>query len=254
MYGRVATGFRAPSIQARNAAFGGAVTTATSETIISYEIGYKADLSDQFRLNAAVFYYDVDDMQLTAVGGGGNFTTLLNADNGTGAGLEFDIDWLATDNLTLSGGFGYNDTSINDSTLGVAPGAAVTILDPIDANGNALIDGNPFQHAPDWTLNVELAYDYPLSSGNSLFFFTDWKFKGDTNEFLYESIEFQFDTQYEGGLRAGYRNDRHNYEIALFGRNITDEENPIGGIDFSNLTSYVNEPQIWGLEASINFD
>ena len=254
VYGRVATGFRAPSIQARNAAFGGPVTIADSETIISYEIGYKADLSDQFRLNAAVFYYDVDDMQLTAVGGGGNFTTLLNADSGTGAGLEFEIDWLATDNLTLSGGFGYNDTSINDSTLGVTPGAAVTVLDPIDANGNALIDGNPFQHAPDWTLNVELAYDYPLSSGNSLFFFTDWRFKGATNEFLYESIEFQFDTQYEGGLRAGYRNDRHNYEIALFGRNITDEENPIGGIDFSNLTSYVNEPQIWGIEASINFD
>jgi iron complex outermembrane receptor protein len=254
VYGRIATGFRAPSIQARNAAFGGPVTTATSETIISYEIGYKADLSDQFRLNAAVFYYDVDDMQLTAIGGGGNFTTLLNADSGTGAGFEIDVDWLATDNLMLSGGFGYNDTSINDSILAVTPGAAVTVLDPIDGNGNALIDGNPFQHAPDWTLNLELAYDYPLSSGNSLFFFTDWKFKGDTNEFLYESVEFQYDMQFEGGLRAGYRNNTHNYEVALFGRNITDEENPIGGIDFSNLTSYVNEPQIWGIEASISFD
>ena len=255
IYGRIATGFRAPSIQARNAAFGGPVTTATSETIISYEIGYKADLSDQFRLNAAVFYYDVDDMQLTAVGGGSNSITLLNADSGTGAGFEIDVDWLATDNLTLSGGFGYADTSINDSALAITPGiGAITVLDPIDGNGNALIDGNPFQHAPDWTMNLELAYDYPLAGGNSLFFFTDWKFKGDTNEFLYESVEFQFDTQFEGGLRAGYRNNEHNYEIALFGRNITDEENPIGGIDFSNTTSYVNEPQIWGIEASISFD
>lgn len=254
LYGRIAAGFRAPSIQARNAAFGGPVTTATSETILSYEVGYKADISDRVRLNAAVFFYDIDDMQLTAIGGGGNFTTLLNAAGASGTGVELDIEFLATDNLILSGGFGYNDTEIEDPTLSVTPGiGAATVLDPIDANGNAIIDGNPFQHAPEWTLNVELSYVQPLASGNEIFFFTDWRFKGETNDFLYESVEFIFDTQHEGGLRLGYRNTENDWEIALFGRNITDEENPIGGIDFSNTTSYVNEPQIWGVEATLNF-
>ena len=254
VYGRIAAGFRAPSIQARNAAFGGPVTTATSETIQSYEFGYKADISDRIRLNAAVFYYEIDDMQLTAIGGAGNFTTLLNAKTGTGTGVEFDIDFVVNENLILTGGFGYADTEIEDPALSITPGiGGATILDPINADGNAIIDGNPFQHAPEWTLNAELSYIYPTANGNEIFFFTDWKFKGDTNDFLYESVEFDFDSQFEGGLRFGYRNNEHNYEIALFGRNITDEENPIGGIDFSNQTSYVNEPAIWGIEGVLNF-
>jgi len=252
-YARVASGFRAPSIQARNAAFGGPVTIATSETILSFEVGYKAYISDRTRFNAAFFTYEIDDMQLTAIGGAGNFTTLLNADTGTGIGVEFDVDFAATENVILGGGFGYNDTEIEDSTLSIAPCFACTITDPLDANGNAIIDGNPFQHAPEWTLNADLTWLIPLSSGNELFLFTDWKAKGTTNEFLYESIEFEFDTQYEGGLRLGYRSNINDWEIALFGRNITDEENPIGGIDFNNNTSYVNEPRIIGVEGTFNF-
>ena len=256
VYARVASGFRAPSIQSRNAAFDLPVTTADSETIMSYEIGYKADLLDRrIRLNTAAFYYEIDDMQLTAIGGAGNFTTLLNAEEGIGYGIEFDIDFAVTEQLILSGGFGYNKTELNDDNLAVAPcgSGACTILDPQDADGHALIDGNPFQHSPEWTMNLELSYTQPLTDNTELFFFTDWKIKGETNEFLYESIEFDFDTQFEGGARAGYRNNTRNLEVALFARNITDEDNPIGGIDFNNNTSYVNEPRIWGVEATYSF-
>jgi iron complex outermembrane receptor protein len=34
----------------------------------------------------------------------------------------------------------------------------------------------------------------------------------------------------------------------LFGRNIKNKEAIIGGIDFDNLTGYVNEPRIWGVQ------
>ena len=80
---------------------------------MSYEIGYKA-LFEQVRLNVAAFYYEVDDMQLVAVGGDANATTLLNADEGVGYGVEFDVDIALTDNMILSGGFGYNKTELND--------------------------------------------------------------------------------------------------------------------------------------------
>jgi len=229
------------------------VTTATSETILSLEAGYKAYLAERVWLNAAAFAYEIDDMQLTAIGGAGNFTTLLNADKGSGFGVEFDLDFAASENVIIGAGFGYNDTEIEDDTLSIAPCALCTITDPFDMNGNAIIDGNPFQHAPEWTANADLTWLIPLASGNELFLFTDWKAKGETNEFLYESIEFKFDTQFEGGLRLGYRDNANNWEIALFGRNITDEENPIGGIDFSNNTSYVNEPRIFGIEGTFNF-
>ena len=253
LYARAASGFRAQTIQDR-LQDDPTVTTADSETINSFEVGYKA-LWDRVRLNAAAFYYAVDDMQLVAVGGADNSTRLLNADRGTGAGVEVEVEYAVTDNLIFSAGFGSADTRIKQSGLATAPcgSGLCTILDPIDANGNAVIDGNSFQHAPEWTLNFEIDYTAPLSSGDEIYVYTDWKFKGETQDFLYESIEYTFDTQFEGGLRAGYRSTANNYEIGIFARNITDEDNVIGGIDFANLLAYVNQPRVVGVEASFRF-
>jgi iron complex outermembrane receptor protein len=236
VYGRVTSGFRAQTVQDR-LEDDLTATTADSETILSYEFGFKT-VTDRFRLNTAAFYYVVDDMQLVVVGGADNSTTLLNADEGVGYGIELELDYAVTENLILSGGFGYNKTEINDSDLAVAPGAMVTPLDPLDQFDDAIIDGNPFQHAPKWTFNFELDYRRTLNSGSEFYFFTDWKVKGETNE---------------GGLRAGLRNAEGNFEIGVFGRNITDEDNPLGGIDFANNLGYVNQPRVVGVEASYSF-
>ena len=41
---------------------------------MSIEAGFKTQLADdRVRLNAAVYKYKMDDQQLSAVGGGGNF-------------------------------------------------------------------------------------------------------------------------------------------------------------------------------------
>ena len=55
-----------------------------------------------------------------------------------------------------------------------------------------------------------------------------------------------------GGLRAGYRLD-NGMDFALVGRNITDEVVVEGGINFLNLTAFVNEPAYWGLEFRTRF-
>ena len=253
MYVRAASGFRAQTIQDR-LQDDPDITTADSETIHSFEIGYKA-LWDRARLNAAAFYYVIDDMQLVAVGGADNSTRLLNADRGTGAGVEIEVEYAVTDNLIFSAGFGSADTKIKQEGLATAPcgSGLCTILDPIDANGNAVIDGNSFQHAPEWSLNFEIDYTVPLENGDEMYVYTDWKFKGETQDFLYQSIEYTFDTQFEGGLRAGYRSSANNYEVGIFARNITDEDNVIGGIDFANLLAYVNQPRVVGVEASFRF-
>ena len=251
LYGRVASGFRAPTIQDR-IQDDVEVTTADSETILSWELGYKAEF-ERARFNVAAFYYEIDDMQLVAVGGTSNSTSLLNANEGVGYGIEVEFEYAVTDNLILSGGYGYAKTEINDKTLSVPGGPLVTVLDDLDGNGNALIDGNAFQHAPKWTGNIELEYFQPVSDEGEIYLFTDWKFKGETQDFLYESIEYTFDTQFEGGLRLGYRNTANNWEAGLFATNITNEHNPIGGIDFANNTGYVNEPRIWGAEFKMSF-
>ena len=61
------------------------------------------------------------------------------------------------------------------------------------------------------------------------------------------------DTFGMAGVRIGYLNYDGNYEIAAFGRNITDEHNGKGAVDFNNLTGFVNEPRIVGIEFKKTF-
>ena len=54
-------------------------------------------------------------------------------------------------------------------------------------------------------------------------------------------------------MRVGYNWNFGQYEVAAFSRNITDEEVIVGGIDFNNLTGFLNEPRLWGLEFRTTF-
>lgn len=249
IYTRVAKGFRAPTIQT-TVREDPDVTTADSETILSYEIGYKGKVMDLIRLNFAGFYYEVDDIQITAVGGGNQEggVRLFNANKGIGYGAELDFEYAPMNNVRFTGGFGYNETEYREDGLATSICFSCTVTDRINSEGLAVIDGNRFQQTPLWTLNLELDLRYPLSPSGDLFFFTDWRVLGETNFFLFESKEFNTDRQFEGGVRFGYRNVPQEFEIALFGRNITDEENLVGGIDFNNLTGLVNEPRIIGID------
>ncbi len=261
LFARYANGFRAQTIQGRDVAFEGSPSVADAETINSVEVGFKSDLlEDTLRLNAAAFYYTIDDMQFSAIGGGNNFTSLVNADEGVGYGYEIDVQWLATDQLTLTGGYSYNHTEIKDDTLTAQPcgsspdfGGNCTVLDPRLDGNVAIVDGNPFPQAPETIFNFTARYTIPVGDAGEVFLFTDWAFQGETNLFLYDAVEFTTDDNFEGGVRIGYENYEHNYTIALFGRNITDEDNVKGAIDFNNLTGIINEPRIWGVEAKIRF-
>jgi iron complex outermembrane receptor protein len=261
VWGKIASGFRGPSIQGRDVAFGGVSTIADSETITSIEFGYKAQfLDDRARLNAAVYYYEIDDMQFTAVGGDGNNVSLVNADSANASGMELDFQFLVNEYIDLTFGAAYVDTEIDDSKLEVATcgSGQCTPTDSTrlgaDDNVLAKIDGNPFPNAPETTLSFTASFRYPTGRGE-IFAFTDWAYQGETNLFLYETQEYNTDDQFEGGLRAGYRrtSGTYDWEVAAYVRNITDEENMQGGIDFNNNVAFDNEPRIWGGSFSIGF-
>ena len=80
----------------------------------------------------------------------------------------------------------------------------------------------------------------------------DWYYYDEKSFFLYESEEFNADGM-ELGARIGYVFPEAKYELALFGRNITDEEIIQGGIDFNNLTGMTNEPALFGVELVARF-
>jgi iron complex outermembrane receptor protein len=258
LYARVANGFRAQTIQGRDVAFLETPSVARPETIDSFEAGYKADLADnRMRVNIGVFAYEVDDMQLSIIGGASNTNQVVNAAKGEAVGFEIDAQFLATDNLLISGGFAFNDTEINDPNLFTAPcgSGLCTVLDPVNPNNAAQVsvDGNPFPRAPETTYNLEIRYGAPIGNNSEIYFLTDWVWYGEINMPLYEAVEFKTKDQFEGGLRVGYRNNESGLEIAAFGRNITDEDNVLGFIDFSNNTGFVNEPSVWGIEVGYEF-
>jgi len=262
IYGRAATSFRAPSIQGRilfcNDIDGtdpatNCVSVADTEDILSFEVGVKSILAERrLRLNLTGYWYEVNDQQITAVGGELNIATLLNADTTEGYGLEADIEWTPTGNWLMTFGASYNPTKIKDPNLKIAQcGGGCTILDPIDEDGFVLLDGNTLAHSPDVIFNgiVNWRSD-PVAKG---FFATlDWAYYSEKNFFLYEAEEFK-DDSFEVGLRLGYGWHQGMYEVALWGRNILDEEIVRGGIDFNNITGFTNDPRIIGLEFLARF-
>jgi iron complex outermembrane receptor protein len=254
IFGRVARGFRGPSIQGRDIAFFGSPSVADSETSLSFEAGIKSEpWNGRARFNATAFYYQVSDLQLSAVGGVGNLVQLVNADQGVGYGIEIDSEFVVSENLYVTAGFAWNETELQDSALEVAPcgSGQCTPLDPdVDIDGFVEVDGNPFPQSPNITVNFTARYSIPDANGGEWFAFTDWFYQGETNLFLYESTEYVTDGNFEGGLRLGYAGVSQQgraYEAAVFVRNITDEENVLGGIDFNNNTAFVNEPRVWGI-------
>jgi len=249
VYSRVARGFRAPSIQGR-LLFGDEISIADTETVLSGEVGIKSLLfGNRLRANASVYVYEVDDQQLTAVGGQANFNRLINADSTKGRGFELDLEAFVSRALTLTAGMSYNYTEIDDPNLEIqACGGGCTVLDPAGVRpGTVSIDGNRLPQAPRWVANATARYAVPFRSGE-LFAFTDWAYRTEVNFFLYNAAEFRGPSLLEGGLRLGYSRDSGGQEFAFFVRNIADQIRATGAIDFNNLTAFVNEPRTWGAQ------
>ena len=55
------------------------------------------------------------------------------------------------------------------------------------------------------------------------------------------------------GGKVGYQWGNGKYEAAAFGRNITNQVRAVGGIDFNNLTGFINDPRTWGAQFRMTF-
>jgi iron complex outermembrane receptor protein len=248
-YARIATGFRAPSIQGR-LLFLNSVSVADSETSTSYEGGVKMLLAGgKARVNFNVFTYKVKDAQLTAVGGENNFNQAINADKVRGTGFELDLQAQITPDFLIGYSLGYTDTEIKDDDLAVAGcGAPCTVTNPpAPTPGTFLIDGNPLPQSPKVTSSLFFDWTRQLDSGQ-IYLTGDWVYRSKINFVLYEATEYRGKSLSEIGLRLGYRFGEGHHDLSVFGRNIGDTEKNIYTIDFSNLTGVVNEPRTWGVE------
>jgi len=260
-YGRAANASRGPVTLGRF----GFTSSADTETSTAFEIGFKSTLLDgRARWNAAAYSFANDDHQLTATGGAANVNQLLNAKHVNGLGIETDLEILLTDHFRVIANASYNDTEIDDPGLSddlCGSNPTCTGLDPVVGSRvgpfgpvtEVSIDGNPLPRTPNWIANLILQYDMPLGSGATMYINTDWNYRSESNIFLHRSVEFVAEKRALGGLRFGYRSANSKWDLALVGRNITNEIVVDGALNFLNLTAFVNEPRYWGGEFRYDF-
>jgi iron complex outermembrane receptor protein len=264
LYARVATGFRAPSFgEPTSGPPPLGIQVASSEDNISYEIGIKTQSTDRrYSIAFDVYYYDVSHQQLTAVGGQSNQVKLINAQDTIGKGAELELHARPTNNLQLNLAASYNYTRIEDPTLAVGPcfnwnflpgGQACTELNPLNANGFALVNGNPLPQAPRWTGDFSLRYGIPMGPDGELYLFSDMSYRSEMNFFLDKELEFTGPALFQLGARIGYTWNNNKFEVAAFCRNCTDQIRNIGGINFENFTGFINDPRIVGGQVMVRF-
>ena len=149
LYGSVSTGYRSGGFD-----YGTCFDPFDPESLISYELGAKMNLSDTLRVNATAFVYDYEDYQarlFTPLG-----TETLNAPGADIQGLEIEFDWLATERFRLSGSVSYLNTEFKDFSA----------QDPMaPENGFADLDGNNLLRAPELQANLTADFDIPLEVG-----------------------------------------------------------------------------------------
>ena len=198
------------------------------EVIDSYELGIKSELFDQrFRVNGAVFYNKIKDLQLQVPVLGS--TQLVNAAQAKTQGVDLDVEAVPIRNLTLRGGVSYLKTEYTNFD-----NAAYYTPLPTGGNAQSVGDGtgNELAQAPPWTENLGADYKIRTPGGtytldvsgyhNSGFFFDQQdRLRQPAYSILNASVDWQA--------------PRGNWGLLLWGKNLTNAEY------YSNIT-----PQVFG--------
>lgn len=137
LYARVAKGFRPGGPNVLPPGAPASFATYDSDSVISYEIGLKAQTPDnRFSVDIAAFHIDWTDIQLLATQDGFNFNA-----NGGGAdvdGVEFTLGVRPTRGLSLSLNGAYTDAELTtDTEIGGLAGDRLPFTPKFSASFNA---------------------------------------------------------------------------------------------------------------------
>lgn len=185
------------------------------EIVDSIELGMKSDWSDNLRVNLTLFSLDHKDRQYIGLLPTDDATVLnqflSNVAATSATGLEAEVTYIATDNLTF------------DFSLG-------TINSKIEEN-NAVPPLIGISNTPDLTYN--LATNYVLESDLGDFTFNaNYYYRGDYR--LFEDSDLLQEEGY-GILNASinWQSDAGQWYGGLHLKNLTDEEYLVGGYNFA---------------------
>ncbi len=230
-YLRVATAYKSGGFNARADSAERFNNTFDPEEVLALEVGVKAEwLQRRFRTNVAVFYNDYSDLQIdqTDLSVGSFNLVTANAGSATTWGTEIELIALAARGLTLTAAYGYFEGDYSDYVA-------------VFEGEEDVSDAARFPLAPQHSLSVTGLYEFPASSLGQFSAWASWAYT-DRQYFAYA----------EGRAgELGLHNGSHSYSLlnarltlgqmpwikagdlrlALWGKNLTDEEYKVFGSD-----------------------
>ena len=217
----------------------GVPKTYVSDEVTNYELGWKTSFLDgRLRFNGALYHIDWDGLQVGITDFNISVITFTtNAADAEIEGFEGDVAWLATDNLTLSAAWSYNDTEMKQVPVGVTD-----IAGP----------GSRLALAPKWQYNLSARYQWTMGNfdpyAQVVYAYTGDQFSSIVvdNRFLQDSYNT---VDASLGARVG-----DNWRVELFGENLSDERAQlfINSLD-TDLRITTNRPRTFGLKVSYDY-
>ena len=220
-------------------------TIADPEFLNNYELGYKGTFLDRrLRFDITGFFMEYDDQQVLISNPTpfGLLPSLQNAGASEIKGFEFELHAQPTENWYLQVGGGYLDaefTEFFDAAIG------------LDRAGNKL------PHAPEWNFNAIVRYEAPLQNGSLGLQLDGWWL--DDQFFTVENVpSLREDAHGLLNARASYAFMDDRVEVALFVRNLTEEEFVVTGYDtasagFGAHIHVLNQPLTFGGQVILRF-
>ncbi|RUO75270.1 TonB-dependent receptor [Idiomarina seosinensis] len=253
MYGSYSNGFKSGGVDMRAdvSLNPDASNPYDPETVDTFEFGVKSEMLDgRLRLNAAAFFSDYQDMQVTvqrAIEGGGVASQVLNAADSTVQGLEFESTFSATQSLSFTGSLGYIDAEFD----------SVEFFNPELQEIEDVSDLWSFQNTPKLTANLGFTKEFALESG-SLVWSGSVAYRDDMQMFEVPSPLDEEAYSLTNTSLVWYSNSGQ-WTVGLHAKNILDEEYRVSGYNFGStfgeniVTGYYGDPRTVALSVGYQF-
>ena len=243
IYGRVATGFKSGGINdtaATNAAF---LTPYDPEHLLSFELGTKFSTPDRrVNLNVALYHSIYKDFQAGVFVPAVVTTNIINAGEAQFSGIEVEGSVKPFDSLSINFGFGYLDARYTDFKLPDGTDVTNSYKIPLAPEFNYLIGGVHRLPVGIGTIETSLNYSWRGEQWSTI--------TGDvlSKRKAYGLLDGRValtDIDLGRGTRL---------ELAVWGKNLLDEEYWVSGINLAVFTvRQWAEPRSFGAEARLRF-
>lgn len=197
------------------------------ESVETVELGAKIDLADgRGRLNIAAYVSTYEDVQVSTFDGNAAFV-VGNAAESEVQGIEADVLFRVSEEITLNGAFAYLDATYK-SFPGAGCNLAQSLVTPRGCTQD--LSGKPLQFAPEYTANVGINYQTEMSSGMVLSAGLDYNWSDDV--VIGADLDENLIQESFGKLNARIAlTSDDQWQISLVGKNLTDEATFMWGND-----------------------